>query len=91
MATTLPKTLFLLGTSHLSAARRRARQILGQSWGAALPTTVFERLGSTLFLDDDPDKLAEAFAPAERLRFTPQVLAACIVIFGRERLQPAFT
>ncbi len=45
----------------------------------------FERLGSTLFRDDDPRVLARAFDPADRDGCTVRLLAACIVLFGRDR------
>lgn len=45
----------------------------------------FERLGSTLFRDDDPRLLARAFEPMDRDGCTVRLLAACIVLFGRER------
>ena len=44
-----------------------------------------ERLGSTLFLDDDPLALIWAFEPEDRNPCTAQVVAACIVLHGRER------
>jgi hypothetical protein len=47
-----------------------------------------DRLGSTLFLDDDPEQLASAFPPDERDRFTPRLLAACILLYGRPRERP---
>jgi hypothetical protein len=49
---------------------------------------VFDRLGSTLFLDDDPAQLILAFEPDERDQLSPQVMAACIVLSGRERTSP---
>lgn len=45
----------------------------------------FERLGSALFRDEDPRALARAFAAADRDGCTVRLLAACIVLFGRER------
>ena len=47
---------------------------------------LFDRLGSTLFLDDDPEQLARAFDEDERDVFTPRVRAARIVLSGRERM-----
>jgi hypothetical protein len=41
-------------------------------------------VGSTLFFDDDPEKLRLALPPAERL--TTREIAACIVLYGRERV-----
>jgi hypothetical protein len=42
-------------------------------------------VGSTLFLDDDPESLANAFEAPDRDKFAARVLAACIVLLGRER------
>ena len=47
-----------------------------------------DRLGSTLFSDDDPHALIGAFDPQERNACTLQVLAACIVLNGRDRVVP---
>ena|SRR5215813_4473235 len=44
-----------------------------------------ERLGSTLFFDDDPLALIWAFEAEDRNPCTAQVIAACIVLHGRER------
>jgi hypothetical protein len=46
----------------------------------------FERLGSTLFHDEDPRALARAFDAADRDGCTVRLLAACIVLFGRDRV-----
>jgi hypothetical protein len=43
----------------------------------------FERLGSTLFSDDDPRELASCFEDADAC--TVRMLAACIVLYGRRR------
>lgn len=43
----------------------------------------FDRLGSTLFSDDDPRDLAACFDGADAC--TVRLLAACIVLFGRPR------
>ncbi len=51
---------------------------------------LFERMGSTFFLDDDPHALAESFEQSERDTLTARVLAACIVLNGRERIAPSF-
>jgi len=48
-----------------------------------------ERLGSTLFLDDDPIALIWAFEPEDRNPCAAQVVAACIVLHGRERETPS--
>jgi hypothetical protein len=49
---------------------------------------MFDQIGSTLFIDDDPEQLILAFDPAERDPDTLRTLAACIVLTGRPRLQP---
>lgn len=60
------------------AARQcvRCRRVLAQR---------FDRLGSTLFRDDDPHELACCFDPADGDACTVRLLAACIVLFGRNR------
>jgi hypothetical protein len=45
----------------------------------------FERIGSTLFYDDDPRTLIQAFDSTDRDACTLKLLAACIVLYGRER------
>jgi hypothetical protein len=45
----------------------------------------FDRIGSTLFHDDDPRELVRAFAWTDRDGCSVRLLAACIVLFGRER------
>jgi hypothetical protein len=47
-----------------------------------------EALGTTLFRDDDPLALVWAFDAEDRNPCTAQVVAACIVLFGRDR-EPA--
>ena len=44
-----------------------------------------DRLGSTLFYDDDPRALITAFDVADRTDCSVKLLAACIVEFGRPR------
>ncbi len=46
----------------------------------------FDRLGSTLFRDDDPRSLVRAFDAADRDGCTIRLLAACVVLFGRDRM-----
>lgn len=53
---------------------------------SSLLAHVYDRLGSNLFLDDDPLQLAQAFDQGDRDRFTPRVLASCIVVSGRPRV-----
>jgi hypothetical protein len=65
----------------LSAGRcQRCRSVLAH---------LYDRVGSTLFVDDDPDALARMFEPCERDGETSRLLAACIVLGGRPRVVPA--
>jgi hypothetical protein len=86
------KAVRVLGCRCLSDARREAAQTLKHARRCeccrSLLDHLFDRLGSTLFLDDDPEELALAFDETERDRFSPRVLAACIVLAGRERVLP---
>jgi hypothetical protein len=62
-----------------SAARcPRCRRVLAH---------LFDRLGSTIFRDDDPRSLARAFDAADRDACTVRLLAACIVMYGRDRVR----
>ncbi|RKH27356.1 hypothetical protein D7Y13_24885 [Corallococcus praedator] len=87
------KAVRMLGAEGLVDARRRAGQALERAWRCtccrSLLAHVFERVGSTLFLDDDPEVLVQAFEDSERDRFSARVLAACIVMVGRERVAVA--
>ena len=87
------KALHLLGSKSLGAARRRASKVLSDALCCPrcqkLLGHVFDKLGSTLFLDDDPAALECAFDPSERDAFAARVLAACIVLSGRPRVEPA--
>jgi hypothetical protein len=84
------KAVRLLGARHLPEARHRAEHTLKGARRcaccASLLTHVFDRVGSTLFLDDDPETLAQALEESERDQFSPRVLAACIVLLGRARV-----
>jgi len=86
------KAVRLLGVARLADARVQAAHALA---GARRCTCcrdmlehLYERVGSTLFLDDDPEQLAQSFEDGERDGFTARVLAACIVLSGRERVAP---
>ncbi|NBD09677.1 MULTISPECIES: hypothetical protein [Corallococcus] len=87
------KAVRMLGARGLGDARRRAGRALEKAWRCTccrgLLAHVFERVGSTLFLDDDPEVLAQAFDDSERDGFSARVLAACIVMVGRERVAVA--
>jgi len=51
----------------------------------------FDRLGSTLFYDDDPRKLIQAFDRLDHDACTLRLLAACIIVYGRDRMPVATT
>ena len=78
------------GGHTLEDAVRQARIELASARAcpccATLLAHVHERIGSTLFLDDDPVQLAAAFDATERDVFTPRVLAACVLLYGRARV-----
>jgi hypothetical protein len=84
------KSLALLGSKSLADARRRASKVLSDALRCPqcqqLLGHLFDRIGSTLFLDDDPRALECAFDRSERDAFAPRVLAACIVLSGRPRI-----
>jgi hypothetical protein len=84
------KAVCLLGAQGLGEARLHAAAELVKAGRCpccrSLLGHLHERLGSTLFLDDDPEVLAQAFAEEERDGFSARVLAACIVLVGRERV-----
>ncbi|PTL84928.1 hypothetical protein [Vitiosangium sp. GDMCC 1.1324] len=92
-ADNMPRAVRLLGAGGLADARHRAEHVLESARRCTccreLLAHMFDRLGSTLFLDDDPAALARAFEDAERDAFSVRVLAACIVLSGRERVAPA--
>jgi len=80
----------VLGANDLRRARALAQREFERASSclscSRMLADVFDRVGSTLFLDDSPKLLAEAFPPSERDGFTARVLAAYIVLFGRERV-----
>src|SRR5215813_2006176 len=51
-------------------------------------TRMHDALGTTLFRDDDPVALMRAFEAEDRNPCTAQVVAACIVLYGRDRETP---
>lgn len=87
------KAVRLLDARGLADARHRAEHVLESarrcSCCSSLLAHLFDRLGSTLFLDDDPVALSRAFEEAERDSDSARVLAACIVLSGRERVAVA--
>jgi hypothetical protein len=88
------KALNFLSAASLAQARHRARQVLSRAKDCqrcrTLLDRVFDCLGSTLFIDDDPHVLIRAFRPTECDQFGEQVLAALIVLRGRTRTLPSY-
>lgn len=88
------KAFEALSVASLRDARRRADKVLEDAKRCQrcrnLLDHVFECLGSTLFIDDDPHELLSAFKPTERDQFSEQVLAALIVLNGRPRTLPQY-
>ena len=89
------KALDALSVASLPEGRRRADHVLKKAQRCPCCRTlldhVFDCLGSTLFLDDDPHALVGAFKPSECDKFAEKVLAALIVLKGRPRLVPQAT
>jgi hypothetical protein len=86
------KAVRLLGARDLHQARRLATMELMHAKQNGNPLArVFERIGSTLFFDDDPEQLMLAFNADSRDGMSPRLLAACIVLFGRPRLAAQIT
>jgi hypothetical protein len=81
----------LLGARNLAEAWTLAEQQLARARRCGCCTSllahVFDRLGTDLFLDDDPEQLLQAFDESDRDRFSPRVLAAAIVTSGRPRVR----
>jgi hypothetical protein len=81
-----------LSVASLAEARRRAERVLAKAKRCqrcrTLLNHVFDCLGSTLFIDDDPHMLVSAFNPTECDQFSERVLAALIVLRGRTRTLP---
>src|SRR5262249_46731412 len=84
-----PKAPRFFCATSLWEAQGPARALLASIQYCPLCTRAYqrlhERLGSTLFRDDDPLALIWAFEPEDRNPCAVQVVAACIVLFGRDR------
>jgi hypothetical protein len=52
---------------------------------AAVLQERYDRVGDTLFRDDDPDELMTLFPREHRTCCAKKTLAASVVVFGRER------
>ena len=72
----------------LSAARALLRSAESCPRCASALAHLYDRLGSTLFRDDDPRGLLEAFEAGDQNACTLKILAACILVTGRERILP---
>jgi hypothetical protein len=83
------RALIAFQTNDLALARARAARLLAREHcGCCISPQVHlaRFVGITLFLDDDPVELQRAIPSAERARWTVQVVAACIVLYGRARV-----
>jgi hypothetical protein len=89
------KAFEVLGVTSLRQAKKRATEVLSDALRCpccqGLLAHLFDRVGSTLFLDDDPSVLERCFEPGERDGSAARVLAACIVLSGRPRVAPALS
>ena len=86
----LPKAFKLLGAQDFDSAWRLAERELARARRCtccvSLLAHVYDRIGSDLFLDDDPEQLVLAFNESERDQFSVFVIAACVVVSGRIRV-----
>jgi hypothetical protein len=84
------KAVQALGAHNLFEARAIARRELEDESACSCCRSPRDHLarfvGSTLYFDDDPAHLRRAIPFEERLQWTPRILAACIVLYGRERI-----
>jgi hypothetical protein len=77
------------GRTVAEAARQAAAMLSGPPGCSCCPSRlghIHLRLGTTFFFDDNPEQLVRAFPAAERAFFTPALLAACILLTGRRRV-----
>jgi hypothetical protein len=83
--------LATLGTVSLTHARAEGKRILGRRAHCGCCVSAYVHLsryvGSTLFFDDKPEQLHRALPPADRDAFSPRLIAACIVLHGRPRVE----
>jgi hypothetical protein len=83
--------LRFFGAFSLRDARDAAANVLAAAGHCPRCTRVlaqrFDKLGSTLFYDDDPRALIRVFAAEDRDACTLRLLAACIVVHGRARTE----
>jgi hypothetical protein len=80
-----------LGTDDPRRARAQAKRELarGPRCLCCLSPRVHlsKFVGSLLFLDDNPELLHRALPAADWARFTVRTIAACIVLYGRARVE----
>lgn len=85
-----PKALLALGAASLLEARLAAARELERAprCGCCVSPRIHlaQSVGSTLFFDDDPAELQRALPFADRARWTARLVAACIVRYGRARV-----
>jgi hypothetical protein len=84
------KSVRLLHASTLADARNEAKRQLIEARRcprcSSLLDHVFDRIGGDVFLEDDPEALAQAFEPCDCDASAPTVLAAYVVLKGRHRV-----
>jgi hypothetical protein len=87
-----PKALRFFRADTFWEAARSARDVLRGAQNCPRCSRalahLYDRLGSTLFHDDDPQALIRAFDPEDQSSCTLKIVAACIVLDGRERVEP---
>lgn len=86
-----PRTAYPLNGQQQASARLAAQLELERapccSCCPSLRQHVRSQVGSTLFFDEDPMQLQQLLHAHERTWITPRMLAACIVLDGRERVE----
>jgi hypothetical protein len=86
----IPFALMALGAGSPQQGAAAARSVLARAPRCGCCRSHWEHLakyvGSLLFLDDDPRRLAEAVPRSERTPWTERLFAACIVLHGRARV-----
>ncbi len=88
------KALAELECDSYDLGRLVARQLLHRRACAACRAALAllaERVGSTLFLDDDPEQLLHALPADIRCDCVRRTLAACVLDRGRRRVEVAAT
>jgi len=85
------KAFAALDAADPAWARAEAERELARGPRCRCCTTALVHLGkyvgSILFLDDNPELLQRALPPDDRARFGVRAIAACIVLYGRARVE----